>query len=485
MNKEKLLAFNVFCSWILRYDHDYQNFNGNNFGSFKRYQKESYTHLIELFGKEISVDNMLEFTIHAYSKIKTEELRYHSGILLDQVSNNKFRIGNKDISEYNDKIQPINDLKQKLLDKYKKTVIQEVEFPRDDSHLEITVGNLSTNTQVILDTQPQPPSDTQILNQLNSLNNGSADEDETGYTDENNNELKQIKLLVVKLVEENRALREHVNSIDNKVSHSNLDQTKTLEDFEYLYLKSLRYRNHNNLFRNHFNSNPKTFPENMDIKRYPTCIFKHDKDFKKRYDEVIYKNQIELLNLYIEYTREKLDVIDDDVKKLSSQIKLTNPNGDKILRETINKTEIIFKKEADDSDAKFKRNLEKKLTKKEEVITSNKKTSFSDRNSRSLTKTASATSNRNSTYSRSSSLSNSKRNQIYKENKNKKVTTNNNNSTTDKNKKWKNSHNNKTTRTNSSNNNNKNTNQASSNYNQSNRTTTVNFRLAKQTNKNS
>jgi len=178
-------------------------------------------------------------------------------------------------------------------------------------------------------------------------------------------------------------------------------------------------------------------------------------------------------------------VIDDDVKKLSSQIKLTNPNGDRILREAINKTEIIFKKEADDSDAKFKRNLEKKLTKKEEVITSNKKTSFSDRNSRSLSKTASATSNRNSTYSRSSTRSNSKRNQIYKENKNKKVTTNNNNSTTDKNKKWKNSHNNKTTRTNSSNNNNKNTNQASSNYNQSNRTTTVNFRLAKQTNKNS
>ena len=71
MNKEKLLAFNVFCSWILRYDHDYQNFNGNNFGSFKRYQKESYTHLLELFGKEITVENMLEFTILAYSKIKT------------------------------------------------------------------------------------------------------------------------------------------------------------------------------------------------------------------------------------------------------------------------------------------------------------------------------------------------------------------------------------------------------------------------------
>ncbi len=35
-----------------------------------------------------------------------------------------------------------------------------------------------------------------------------------------------------------------------EVSHSNLDQTKSLEDFEYLYLKSIRYRNHNNLFRN-------------------------------------------------------------------------------------------------------------------------------------------------------------------------------------------------------------------------------------------
>jgi len=116
-----------------------------------------YAYLIKVFGSQITVENMLEFIMKAFSKIKsTYDINIHSGIILDQILSKKFSIGAKDLSSFNNyMIQTLTELKQKILDKYNSSSISEVTFPRENTHSDITIGILSTapNTQRVEATQ--------------------------------------------------------------------------------------------------------------------------------------------------------------------------------------------------------------------------------------------------------------------------------------------------------------------------------------------
>ncbi len=487
-NKESLLAFNLFCSWIIRYENDYPNVNNHNFGAFKRHHGDSYAYLIKIFGNQITVENMLEFIMKAFSKIKsTDDINIHSGIILDQILSKKFSIGGKDLSSFNnDMIQPLTELKQKILDKYNSSSISEVTFPRDSTHSDITIGILSTapNTQIVEATQasddPILLTDTQLANLMDqNRNHDDEDNGSANGTDNNNNIIKELTKSVLTLVEENRKLSEKIKIIDNKVSHSNLDQNKSLEDFEYLYLKSIRYRNHNNLFRNHYGSVPKNYPPCLDVKRFPVCLFKHDSNLKDKFDAIIKNCQSDLLNLYIEYTREKIDIFDVEVRTIGSQIKLTNPNGEKILRDSINKVEKLANEEAKKSDSKFKRNFEKTNTNNNtnKTSTPTKSTLKSNSRSSSLSKSQNKTSQFDKNKNQLKHNVNARNNNSYSKNKSQPKTINQNNNSSNS----TDDNNNKTYKQ-RNNNSNKNIHYVvNSDNNRNHKSHAVNFHRAKQT----
>lgn len=439
LNKQLIDNFSFLCNWILRYDHNFNDFQSTTWGAFKRHYDYIYKEFVALNKNNIQYSEIITFLVNFYSKMDISDLNSGSCKLLNHIIDKKFKLN--DIYATDEQIEILSGIKVKYLAKYnnKNDINNEMEQLNIDENVfeeDINLLFLNNNNSkclIVEDTQDSnnasnPPSDSQIIQLLEE--NAPTDDDLDSNISISTTQFQELKVLMrqiiiqnSKLSSENQAFSSKLQLIETKVSYSNLDQEKLKNDFKFIFGKYIRMKNHLRIFKNHISSN--TYPNSMIRSKFPVPIFKHDNNFVSSFNSLIEGMQKQLIQFTIEHVIAKINEFETELLKIKEKITLVNINGSEIIQDIIKEVNSDSKSAIDNKDAEYKRIIRKKSSKKQVSKTKNRNNKNNNNDGNKSTSDNTDASSIMSDKTTNSRISNSSKSSLKKINSNAKNKTSN------------------------------------------------------------
>ncbi len=324
-------AFVCFCTFFERYrlDNLYKNMSGSNVGSFKANYSNDYAVLRAVTKFDLNKSNFTYFL----ATITKETLKHEPNRAHFSYSSTRLISDCRDLNvlfcnEASNNLQEHRDCFTEFMRAAEE--IYEVNGTISSSFLQ-TPGDMTTaeDTRSLSQLQPQQRQlrSSSSLNQSQECSLAESIISSDAFTNFFKNMNEELGKVLDKKLDSTVSVK-----IANEISrHFGVEKELTSDMIEKqklamsnTYNKILRKKNDINIFKTHLKH--KTSPAELCHKRFPRPFLQHDHFFVEKYNQLLEKFQIEIMELALERLNEQIEILNNDFnlhkKTLSNYIKI-------------------------------------------------------------------------------------------------------------------------------------------------------------------
>jgi hypothetical protein len=473
-------ATDILCKYLLCYRINYSFVNAHNLANFKRANTGPYIEYYKCLTNELKIELKVEtialYLYNTFIKIGSNGIKYHSYVILNDLTNGVFKIGNNVLNE-----TQINELKQIQVN-YKQNlnsiVIDKIdELLTDSTQIDVidvdfivseithipssqTVNenNLLTSTngitnnnieqqQTVQQSQQSQLQTDQQTQQGQQLNQTTQSQQINPILNQQQSQQQPILLPTADIISLtnmrdliNQALNSNNNNLKADIS-SNIEQKlqefgylmitndlaeKYLNDIEDIMIKYLRTENNMKIIKSHMDA--ETAPAVISHLRFPPPLLPDDRNYIDNYNIFIGNIQQQFNKFNYNQLKQKLDNHQSDLMNLKNIVKFKVNDLDNKINSIREKTENILKNEFINSDKKLKNVVNKKFEVRNTIINEQKTARRNKKNKNKPENNSEEKSNYITQATENITVTNTDNNQNDDNNNNDKNPSNNNNS---------------------------------------------------------
>ena len=335
---------NNFCKYFIKKRNSYNNdINGHVIGPFKTNNKNSYNELAK-DNVELNTSNFCQFFYNSLSNTNLDpgDLTHSIYLFLSDAIKLKPEYANS-CSFTDDQILFFQNLINKSNEEY--------------NELNISNPFIVRNTQSF----NSIPSDTQIIQELDSLNSND------------DSIVSKLDATIINRISnmENSLLSKLDDKINSRISsefNKHLGVDKNLSSDQVTYYKNklgytynsiLRKENQIQILKSHLEN--KTTPEALSHHKFPVPFqaFQSNILYIDKYNKIVEKTQVDFINLEISQFKEDKDLLTNDIKVFKDILKYHIIDMDKLDREIYDQQNNILKKSFESATVKVSKMIAK------------------------------------------------------------------------------------------------------------------------------